>query len=366
MRITKKKIISSLVSIVTTLSLSYGVANADLVLKKDGSKVYNYYLDKEDKDSVTVKNGKGEELRIPRSEIKDYVTTKQDIDEETALLIQELKSFEDWGETKLGVPKSDNYLAYDKNFETLHILLYCKEMELPKTYFELNYEQLESEEKAEARKAELESQGYEVYYRTAESVANDSTISQDLLDADLFREIFVIFHENSHDLTDLPIDIDEAAASIAGYYGALEYFKEKFGENSQEYKEAAKRVDQWYKNDELVIKCYEKIEQVYNSSLSKEEKIEQRDQLLEDLRRQQCFLFQTLIPGTNTPGLVSDVTYSRYGPLAKKVYEKAGSVKEAVKVFKNLSYMLKYQKHMYDEDYIRSYCKKYLEDYLNS
>lgn len=238
----KKKVVSSLVSIVTALSLSYGVANADLILKKDGSKVYNYYYVSEDFDKITVSNGK-EKIDVKKSEIKDYVYTKQDIDEETALLLEELKAMEDWGEAKLGVPKSDNYLIYDKSFETLHILLYCKELEIPKTYFDLEGEYFKTEDEAVKRKTELEAQGYDVYYRTAESVANDSTISQELLDADLFRELFVILHENSHDYLDLPIDFDEAAANIAGYYGALDYMKEKYGENSEEYKHVASFIE---------------------------------------------------------------------------------------------------------------------------
>ncbi len=52
--------------------------------------------------------------------------------------------------------------------------------------------------------------------------------------------------------------------------------------------------------------------------------------------------------------------------MAKKVYEKAGSTKEAVKVFKDLSDKIKWVKYMYSEDYTRDYCRKYLEDYLNS
>jgi len=365
MKSLKKKAASSLISIVTALSLSYGVANADLILKKDGSKIYNYYYTSEDLENIIISNDK-ENLYIKKDEIKDYIYTKQDIDEKTAVLLEDLKSYEDWAEQKLGLPKSDNYLIYDKNFETLHILLYCKELELPKTYFDLEGEYFYTEDEAEKRKQELENQGYEVYYRTAESVATDSTISQELLDADLFRELFVIFHENSHDHIGFPIDLDEAAANIAGFYGALDYIAEKYGKNSEEYKYSASQIERWYKNDELVIECYDKIEKLYKSNLSKEEKLEQKEQILENLRRKQCLLFQTLIPPTNVPGLISDVTYSRYGPLFKKVYDKTGSTKEAVKVFKDLSDKIKWIVWMYPEDEVRDYCKKQLENYLNS
>lgn len=361
----KKRVVSSLVSIVTALSLSYGVANADLILKKDGSKIYNYYYHSENLESITVSNGK-EKLDIPKKDIKDYVYTKQDINEETALLLEKVKAIEDWGEEKIGVPKSDNYLIYDKSFETLHILLYCQELEIPKTYFDLEGEYFKTEEEALARQEELEAQGYDVYYRTAESVANDSTISQELLDADLFRELFVILHENTHDFVDFPIDLDEAAANIAGYYGALDYIKEKHGKKSEEYKYVTKFLEKHDKNDELVNQYYDKIKKLYESNISKEEKIEKRDEILEELRIKQCFLWETLVPPINVPELVSDATYARYGPLFKKVYEKAGSTKEAVKVFKGLSDKIKWIQYMYDEDYTRDYCTKHLENYINS
>lgn len=362
----KKRLLTTIVASAAALTFSYTQVNADLILKKDGSKIYNYYLSQEDSKSITVENKEGKKLNIPRSEIKDYVFTKQDIDETIANKIEEIKSIEDWGEKKLGVPKSDNYLSYDESFKTLHILYYCKELELPKTYFDLDAEYFEDKKEASNRQAELEANGYDVYYRTAESVANDSRISQEMLYADLFRKVFIIFHENSHDFTDLLVDVDEACADITGFYGALDYIKEKDGENSDEYKYTAAKVEKVHEDDELIIKYYNKLEQLLSSNLSREEKLEQKKLILKQLTLERITLWGTLMEQSSIPGLVSDMTYSRFGPLAKKVYEKAGSTKEAVKVFKNLSDMLKYQKYMYDEDYIRGYCKKYLEDYLNS
>lgn len=361
----KKKIVSSLVGIVTAISLNYGIANADLIIKKDGSKIYNYYLVWQDFEGVTVTNHK-EDLYIPRSEIKDYVFTEKDIDEKTASLLEELKAMEDWGEEKLGVPESDNYLVYDEDFATYHILHYCKKLELPKTYFQLDSEYFETEEGALKRKQELESEGYDVYYRTAEALANSSKISREALESELSRKLFLIFHENSHDLTGLLIDFDEACANIAGFYGALEYIKEKYGKESDEYKRYSSLIEKVYKEDEIIIKYYDKLEQLLNSNLIEEEKLKQKDKLLEGLAEEQSKLWGAKIEKTNNPALTSDVTYSRFGPLAKKVYEKAGSTREAVKVFKELSDKIKYRKYVYRQDDTRDYCKKYLEDYLNS
>lgn len=361
----KKKIVSSLVSIAAALSLSYGIANADLILKKDGSKIYNYYLVQEDFESVTVGDGK-ENIHIPRSEIKDYVYTKEDIDGKTANMLEEIKAMENWAEEKLGVPKSDNYLNYDEHFITYHMIYYCENLELPKTYFDLSIEYYESEKEALDKKKELESKGFDVYYRTAEALASESTISKEILETGLDRKLFVVFHENSHDFTHLPIDLDEACANIAGFYGALEYIKEKYGQASDEYKNYSSVIEKVYKEDGIVIGYYDKLEQLFSSDLSEEEKLKQKDRLLESLAEEQSNLWGVDLEKANNPALVSDITYSRFGPLAKKVYEKAGSTKEAVKVFKNLSDKIKWRKHMYSEDDTREYCKKYLEDYLNS
>lgn len=364
MSVSKKRIIPSLIGIITALSLNPGVANADLILKKDGSRIYNYYLLNEDSTGVTVKNRGGKQLYIPRSELKDYIYTLKDIDEETANKLEGLKAMEDWGEEKLGVPKSDNYLVYDENFETYHLLYYCNKLELPKTYFDLQLESFETEKEALDKKKELEAEGYDVYYRTAEAVATDSSISKTMLDAELFRKLFVVFHENSHDITDLPIDIDEACANIAGFFGALEYTKEKYGERSDEYKKNSTIVELVYKDDEMIIRYYNELEQLLESDLSKEEKLKEKDKILEELAEGRSKFWGKTLEKMNNPELSSDITYSRFGPLAKKVYEKAGSTKEAVKVFKNLSDKIKWRKYMYDQDDTREYCKKYLEDYL--
>ncbi|MDP2906750.1 MAG: hypothetical protein Q8O03_02315, partial [Nanoarchaeota archaeon] len=236
----------------------------------------------------------------------------------------------------------------------------------PKTYFNLDAEYYETEEEALNKKKELESQGYDVYYRTAEALANASVISKEMIESELDRKLFVIFHENSHDLTDLPIDVDEACANIAGFFGGLAYIEEKYGKGSDEYKKYSKLIENVGKDDELIIKYYNKLEQLFNSNLSQEEKLEQKEQILEGLRIEQSMLWGTLIEKNSIPGIASDMTYSRFGPLAKKVYEKAGSAKETVKVFKELSDKIKWVKYMYDQDYTRDYCRKYLEDYLNS
>lgn len=363
----KKKILVSLVGIATALTIGYGTAKADMIIMKDGSKVYNYKPVKEDYYGVTVKNKEGKELYIPASKIKDYIITTQDIDEETANRLEEIKEIEDWGEEKIGVPKSDNFLVYDEGFEKYHAIYYCDKLRLPKEYADMKSEFYEKEDKALERKKELEAQGYDVFYRTAEAQANGSSISKSLLGRGIGRKAFVVLHENMHDHVDFPIDLDEGCANISGFFGTLELIEEKFGKDSEQYKILAEIIDLAYKDDELIIKHYNRLDEVLKSNIPEDEKLKKKEKILEELAEEESKLYDIEIGKSNNPCIASEMTYSRFAPLTKKVYEKAGSAKEAIKVLKDLSDFMKRMQLItpnQNEEDIKNFCKTYLEAYI--
>ncbi|MDP2908915.1 MAG: aminopeptidase [Nanoarchaeota archaeon] len=365
----KKRIASSLVGIITALSLSYSTANADLFLLKDGSKIYNYSKIKEDDDGVTLRNKEGKELYIKESELKDYIFIKEglddekEIDEETAKKIEEIKIIEHWGEERLSLPVSDNFIVYDTSFKTKHVLYYCSKLELPKTYFELESCGFNTEEEALEKKKKLEAEGYDVYYRTMEASAVSPTISKTLLERKLPRKLEVVLHENMHDYVNFPIDLDEAFACVIGDFGALEYITEKLGHDSEEYKYMIQKIKKNYKDAELIIEYYNKLDGVLNLNLPEEEKIVEKERLMDELAVKRSALWGVKIEKLNNPALISFMTYSRFTPLVKKVYEKAGSVKETLKFSKELSNAVETLSAQ-TEDETRAYCIKHLEEYL--
>jgi len=370
-----KRLITT-ISLATALTFTSGIAKADLFLMKDGSKIYNYSKIEEDSYQITAKNKQGEKIILKKSELRDYIFIREgrdlekEIDETTADKLVYLKNVEHWGEEKLGLPVSDNFIVYDTKFETSHVIYYSKKLRLPKNYFDMPGKGYDTEKEALERKKELELQGYDVFYRSMEASSNSPMISRSLLESKLSRKIEVILHENMHDFIHeamnnefLPLSIDEALACVVGDYGSLEYLSEKYGKQSDEYKTAEKTVNKIHKHAKVIIKYYNKLDDLFKTNLNDEEKLKQKEQILNELQQKRTEVLGHEADYLNNPGLAAHMTYSRYVPLIKKVYEKTGSVKELIQVSKKMADVMKKLPWNGEKD-IEDKIIKYFNDYL--
>ncbi|MDP2906749.1 MAG: aminopeptidase [Nanoarchaeota archaeon] len=374
----KNKLLTSIIGIATALTLGYGTANADLFLLKNGSRMYNYSKVDEDSHNVIAKNKKGKKIVIKKSELKDYIFIKEglnfekDIDEETANKLEEIKLMEHWGEERLSLPVSDNFIVYDTNFETDHVIYYSQKLRLPKDYFNMPEKGFNTKEEAMKMKKELEAQGYDVFYRVMEASSNSPVISKMLLESKLPRKIETVLHENMHDYLNrsmnkefFPLDFDEAFACVVGEFGALEYIAEKRGKESEEYKEITTDIRKYNKRVDLIIEYYNKLDSLLKSNMTKEAKLEGKEKLMDELAEKRSELAEEKIEKLNNPGLATYMTYSRYVPLVRKAYEKAGSVKELIKVSKGMADVLKTKPWTGKEDLDKQIIS-YLENYIRS
>jgi len=372
------KLLTSVISVATALTLGYGTANADMFLLKDGSRIYNYSETYEDSYRIIAKNKEGKEIEIKQSELKDYIFIKEglnlekEIDKKTADSLEEIKLIEHWGEERLGLPVSDNFIVYDTNFETNHVIYYSQKLRLPKDYSNMIGKSFNTEKEAFAMKKQLEEQGFDVFYRTMEASSNSPTVSRALLESKLKRRIETVLHENMHDYIDyamneefFPVDFNEAFACVVGDYGALEYLKEKYGQNSDEHKQTIDDINKEYEHTKLIIEYYNKLDNLLKSKLTDEEKLDRKEKLMNELTQKRSELLGREAEKLNNPGLATYMTYSRYVPLVRKAYEKAGSTKEAVKVFKGMADALKTKPWAGKED-LENQIIGYLENYLNS
>lgn len=368
----KNKLLTSMIGIATALTLSYGVANADLLVLKDGSKIYNYKTIKLDDNSELIRTKEGKELRIPKSEIKDYVYITDSIEdgvyinEETAEKLKEIKGVENWAEERLGLPQSDNFLRYDQSSEIVHLVYYSDPLHLPENYWDLFNELFYKQEEALKLKKELEEQDWDVYYRVAEALAESPIIYKSLLHLDLYVRVNAVIHENTHDHVNFPPALDEGCAIILGEYGALDYLLEKLGKDSEEYKKETLRKNNMFEYAGFVIKTYNELKEILNSDMLTEEKLKQKKELLDNLHKKRAKLWLRPVEKMTNAVLVSDFTYCRYLPLMEKLYEKAGSTKEVRKVLKELSDIVADKFDEKEFDKINDFSKKYLEDYLSS
>jgi len=372
-----KKLVSA-VSLATALTLGYGTANADMFLLKDGSRIYNYSVIDEDSNQIVAQNKKGKKIVIKKSDLRDYIfikeglNSKKDIDEETANKLEEIKLIEHWGKERLDLPVSDNFIVYDTNFETNHVIYYTLKLRLPKHYFNMHGASFNTEKEALKRKKELEDQGFDVFYRVMEASSNSPVISKATLESKLQRRIETVLHENMHDYIEeamneefFPIDFNEAFACIVGDYGSLEYMAEKYGKESDEYKNTSETLSKNLKHAGLIIEYYNKLSAVLSSDISDEAKLAEKEKLMDELAEKRSGLLGKKAEKLNNPGLTAHMTYSRYVPLVQQAYEKAGSVKELLKVTKDMASVLRAKPWAGEKD-LEGQILNYLENYLSS
>ncbi|MCK4667625.1 hypothetical protein KAU33_12795 [Candidatus Dependentiae bacterium] len=283
--------------------------------------------------------------------------------------LQEIKSIKEWGEKKLGLPQFNNFKYYDENFKKGHIVYYCSSLKIPKNYVNMYCEKLKTEKESLELKKELEFLGHEVYYRTYEATASMRKISKSLLESDIYRKVYVIFHENMHDNLKLAefqnnlLSLEEACADIAGRFGALEYIEEKYGRESKEYKEAFRKVEKSFKYSKLIIKYFDKIEQLLNSNIPEKEKLVKKKILLKDLAKERYDTCGCELKEISIAELATRMTYSRFSPLTREVYKKAGSTKKAIIIFKELPDLINEIK-LKDSASAENFCVEFLKNYL--
>ncbi len=88
-----------------------------------------------------------------------------------------------------------------------------------------------------------------------------------------------IFHERTHQLFFRQNDVtfNENAATMIGAIAALELIKQEFGENSSEYQHQTQRIHDQIVFSQFINNFYQELAKLYQSPLSSEEKIEQRE-----------------------------------------------------------------------------------------
>ncbi|MBU4502519.1 MAG: aminopeptidase [Nanoarchaeota archaeon] len=300
--------------------------------------------------------------------------TKGDLEEK----LKEIERIEEWGESKLGLPKSNNFRSYDGKLMTYHLVYYTHPLRLPTYYWDMGRKNFEEEKNAIKFKREAESKGYDVHYRTSEALAGKPEISNYLLEKSMARKAYTVFHENMHNHIWMTnkikqlVDLEEACANIAGYYGAKEYTLEMFGKDSTEYEESTWGIKEKIKKDRLVIKYYQKLDNLLKLKIPENQKLLRKEKLLAEFVNKKSILLGYEVSPQNNASFASDITYSRYMPLVRKVYHKTRRTKKAIQVFKTMSEIVDVHVKSYDKisksqtDDAKELCLMYLESYIDS
>jgi hypothetical protein len=151
------------------------------------------------------------------------------------------------------------------------------------------------------------------------------------------RFLVVVPHEDFHsnkELHKLPAAWGEASSTLIGFLTAGEVARQKFGEDSDVYKNLQREPELFARKAELVNRYHAQLRQLYATvraaQLSEPDALAQKQQAFEELH-QACSAitpapksFNRCLAANNNAGLAFDETYTKYYPLMYQVYVAQG------------------------------------------
>lgn len=178
--------------------------------------------------------------------------------------------------------------------------------------------------------------GLDTMHRTIHnfSDAEGCDITDGFLDSGLDYQVRVMFHEDWHATFDswhpgerIDHSIHEPAAIIVGNAGAMEYFREKYGEDSDEYRSTSKNYTRLLDEAAVITDAYPVLKKIYDSGMSESVKISTSDGIFAYIRSRGYH--------HNNATLMDRMLYMKLLPLMATVHGQAGSVTAFINVMRD-------------------------------
>jgi hypothetical protein len=231
-------------------------------------------------------------------------------------------------ERKLGFRRTKSFKEQTADSAVSYRCYFTGKLELPDSY-----ERLQLIEGTKAG-CPLDEKQFDVFFYPLEAVGNGkSPVTASLANESVERFLVVIPHEDFHsskELKKLPAAFGEASATLAGFLTAAEVARQKFGENSEVYKNLQREPEIFARKAEIVNRSYAQLREVYDNlragRISESDALRQKQEAFGELN-QQCLAitpesksFDRCPAVLNNAGLAFDETYTRFYPLMYQVY----------------------------------------------
>jgi len=181
----------------------------------------------------------------------------------------------------------------------------------------------------------LDPEKYDVFFYPVEAVPFRKTpVTASLARESTERFLVVIPHEDYHEsreLRRLPATLTEAASTLMGFLTAREVAREKFGAESEVYRNLSREPELFLRKAEIVNRYYARLGNLYAevraSELAPSEALAQKQNLFREAQ-QACQAiqpnpksFSKCLAANDNAGLAFDRTYTRYYPLMYDLYK---------------------------------------------
>lgn len=153
---------------------------------------------------------------------------------------------------------------------------------------ELPYKGFIERDDALKEQSKLEKENYDTHLGESSAMSTlgilpDPIITTMINESDVTVLINTIYHERTHQLffKKNHIIFNENSAVLLGHLTTLEFLKEKFGENSEEYQKQINRINDKLLFSKFIDEFYNDLDKLYSSNLSFEEKIKKREKIFQ-------------------------------------------------------------------------------------
>lgn len=282
---------------------------------------------------------------------------------------------------KLGLKQNKTYTKYvqldDRNY-LVNVLVASKPDKLEAYQWgfpffgSFPYKGFYDYREAKEEEKRLKEKGYDTYIRAAGAFSTlgwfDDPIYSYMLNYSTEYLANLIVHEMTHATVFIKnnIQFNEELASFIGDQGAIEFLKEKYGENSKEYKNSFYIKEDNKTFSEFLNEFYNEMNLIYNDpNKTKAEKLALKEETIRKYKHEKFLQLRKKfkLKGSyewftklkiNNAVIMGFITYERDASLYPKVYEKVG---------KNVPQMIKFFQEIERKN--PSNPKDFMNDYLN-
>jgi len=241
-------------------------------------------------------------------------------------LIRALKHLE----KKLGFRRTKNFSHATEKSVAAYRCYYTGKLELPESYAGLQLKQDAKDGCA------LDPEKYDVFFYPIEAVGNGKTpVTTSLRRDSTERFLAVVAHEDFHATAGkLPATITEPASTLVGLLTASELAREKFGADSEVYRNLSIEPELFLRKAELVARYHAKLDKLYaavrSGEVSQAKALAQKETLFGEIQGECKAItpdpqsFNKCLSANNNAGLAFDMTYAKHYPLMYELYLASG------------------------------------------
>ena len=208
-------------------------------------------------------------------------------------------------------------------------------------------------EDARREASRLERRGLDVWVRQVDGFSTlgffSDPIYSFMTEYSLFALADLIIHEQTHATVFVKneIQFSEELATFVGREGALSFLRDRYGEDSEAYRQALASLSDWSRYRDRVIELYDELDTLYRSETDSRTISAEKQRIVEDfnqrLRSEATELFQSNrfrsfegIP-VNNAYILSFVRYSQDLDIFYKLYKaRGGDLKATVETLKQV------------------------------